>query len=196
VLWGIANKEFWDGGGLVLTLYTATVLRQRDLTFQGRTLMKSNFARALLILGATLVLTLAPLQAEASHCSTAATAGNWAYTYTGTIFTANGPLPAASVGHFHQDAAGNITGSQARSVAGQSGVEDIAGTMAVNKDCTASATIAVLVNGQLLRTAVIAGVYDNNLNHLRFIFQSLMLPDGTNVPVVITIDGNRLVTRN
>jgi|SRR5713226_8929275 len=41
---------------------------------------------------------LAPLQAEASHCSTAAAAGRWAYTYTGTIFTQNGPLPAASVG--------------------------------------------------------------------------------------------------
>ncbi len=41
---------------------------------------------------------LAPLQAETSHCSTAAAAGKWAYTYTGTIFTQNGPLPAASVG--------------------------------------------------------------------------------------------------
>src|ERR1700686_203014 len=55
---------------------------------------------------------LTPLQAEASHCSTAAAAGKWAYTYTGTIFTQNGPLPAASVGHFSEDAAGNITGSQ------------------------------------------------------------------------------------
>jgi hypothetical protein len=139
---------------------------------------------------------LAPLQAEASHCSNAAAAGNWAYTYTGTIFTQNGQLPAASVGHFSQDAVGDITGSQARSVAGNSGVEDIAGNVTVNKDCTSTGTIDVLVNGQVQRTAVLAGVYDNNGNHGRLIFQSLKLPDGTNVPVVITIDANRLFSKD
>src|SRR5436309_9637564 len=85
-------------------------------------------------------MALTPLQAEASHCSTAAAAGKWAYTYTGTIFTQNGPLPAASVGHFTADAAGNITGSQTRSVAGNSGVEDISGKTSLSKDCTGTAT--------------------------------------------------------
>jgi hypothetical protein len=139
---------------------------------------------------------LTPLQAEASHCSTAAAAGKWAYTYTGTIFTQNGPLPAAAVGHFTADKAGNLTGSQTRSVAGNSGVEDISGTISVNKDCTATATINVLVNGQLQRTAVLAVVYDNNVNQARGIFQSLVLPDGTNVPVVITTDNTRLFTED
>ena len=158
--------------------------------------MKSNFVRSLLVLGAVLVVTLAPLQAHAVFCSTASTAGSWAYTYTGTIFSPAGPLPAASVGHFKQDVGGNIAGSQARSVAGQSGLEDISGTISVNSDCTASLTINVLVNGQLQRTAVLAGVFDSNGNHVRVIFQSLTLPDGTNVPVVITVDGNRLVSRD
>lgn len=158
--------------------------------------MKTNFARALLVLGATLALTLVPLQAEASHCSNAGQAGNWAYTYTGTIFTQNGALPTASVGRFSQDAAGNVTGRQTRSVAGNPGVEDISGNVAVNKDCTATATINVLVNGQLQRTATLALVYDSNRNHARMIFQSLSLPDGTNVPVVLTIDANRLVNRD
>jgi hypothetical protein len=159
--------------------------------------MKSNFTRPLLVLAATFVVAMAPLQAHASACSNASTAGNWAYTYTGTIFSPNGPLPAASVGHFSQDAAGNVTGSQARSVAGSSGVEDITGSVSVNKDCTATATIQVLVNGQLQRTAALALVYDNNGNHARMIFQSLILPDGTtNIPVVLTIDANRLVPRN
>ncbi len=154
--------------------------------------MKTNIARALLVLGATFILALAPLQANA--CSTAGLAGKWAYTYTGTIFTPNGPLPTASVGRYHQDTAGNVTGSQARSVAGNSGLEDITGTVTVNGNCTATATINVLVNGQLQRTAVLALVYDSNGNHVRMIFQSLTLPNGTNVPVVITIDGNRLVS--
>jgi hypothetical protein len=158
--------------------------------------MTTNCARALLVLGASFILALVPLQAEASRCSNFGQAGNWAYTYTGTIFTPNGPIPAASVGHFNQDAAGNITGSQARSVAGSSGVEDIAGSVAVNRDCTATATINVLVAGVLQRTAVLALVYDNNKNHARMIFQSLTLPDGTNVPVVLTIDANRLFSKD
>jgi hypothetical protein len=157
---------------------------------------KTNLVRALLVLWAIFIVALAPLQAETRHCSTASTAGNWAYTYTGNIFTQNGPLPAASVGHFHQDATGNVSGSQTRTVAGDSGVEDIAGTVSVNKDCTATATINVLVNGVLQRTAVLALVYDSDRNHLRMIFQSLTLPDGTNVPVVLTIDGNRIVSRD
>jgi hypothetical protein len=158
--------------------------------------MKITFMRTLLLLGAVLTAVMAPSQANAAQCSTASTAGNWAYTYTGTIFTPAGPLPAASVGRFHQDAGGNIAGSQTRSVAGQSGVEDISGTISVNSDCTASLTINVLVNGQLQRTAGLAAVFDLSGNHVRVIFQSLTLPDGTNVPVVITIDGNRVTSKN
>ena len=157
--------------------------------------MKTNALRSLLVLGVVLSATLLPSQANAAQCSTASTSGNWAYTYSGTIFTANGPLPAASVGHFHQDLSGNITGSQTRSVAGQSGTEDISGTVSVSGDCSASFTINVLVGGQLLRTAQLAAVYDGSGNHVRAIFQSLTLPDGTNVPVVITIDGNRVTLR-
>jgi hypothetical protein len=158
--------------------------------------MKTTFVRTLLVLGAVLTAAMAPSLANAAQCSTASTAGNWAYTYTGTIFTPAGPLPAASVGRFHQDSRGNLSGSQNRSVAGQSGVEDTSGTVSVNSDCTASATIDVLVNGILQRTAALAVVYDSSGNHMRAIFQSLTLPDGTNVPVVLTIDGNRVTTRN
>jgi hypothetical protein len=157
--------------------------------------MKHNFAHAL-ALAAVFVMALAPLQAHANRCSQASAAGNWAYTYTGTIYTTDGPLPLASVGHFKQDAAGNVTGSQTRSVGGDAGVEDIAGNITLNNDCTASATIKVFVNGQLQRTAVLALAYDNDGNDVRGIFQSLTLPDGTNVPVVITIDGNRLFTQH
>jgi hypothetical protein len=157
--------------------------------------MKHNYAHVLLVMATALVLALIPAQAQA-HCSNASAAGNWAYTYTGTIFTQSGALPAASVGHFKQDAAGNVTGSQTRSVAGDAAVEDIAGNIALNKDCTASSTIKVFVKGVLQRTAVLALVYDNDGNQVRGIFQSLTLPDGTNVPVVITIDGNRLFNKD
>jgi len=158
--------------------------------------MKCRLVKILPLLLALAVLSIAPLQAEASHCTNASTAGNWAYTYSGTIFTPNGPLPAASVGHYNQDSAGNITGGQVRSVAGDSGPEDISGNVTVNRDCTATGTINVLVNGQLIRTAVLALAYDSDQNHVRMIFQSLTLPDGTNVPVLLTVDGNRLISKH
>ena len=158
--------------------------------------MRTPFTYALLLLAAVVVLALVPLQAQASQCSNAGTVGSWDYTYTGTIFTQNGPLPAASVGHYKQNGAGKISGSQTRSVAGDSGVEDISGNVTVNKDCTGTATIKVFVNGQLQRTAVLALIYDSDGNHARMIFQSLTLPDNTNVPVVLTIDGNRLFSKH
>jgi hypothetical protein len=146
-------------------------------------------------LGVTLVAVLTPLQAAASQCSLAAAAGKWAYTYTGTLFTPSGPVPVAAVGHYTLDFSGNLSGSQVRSVAGNSGTEDIAGTATINKDCTATATIGVFANGQLQRTGVLAVAYDSNMNHARGIFQALTLPDGTNVPVVITSDNSRMFTR-
>ena len=141
----------------------------------------------LVVAFAVLLLTAAPN--VYAGCSNASTTGNWAYTYTGTIFTPNGPLPAASVGHFFQDSTDNVSSSQTRSVAGSSGVEDISGTVSVNKDCTGTGTINVFVSGQLQRTATIALVYDSDTNHLRGIFDALTMPNGTNVPVVLAIDG-------
>ena len=155
--------------------------------------MKRNIARATLVIlpFAVLLASVAPA-AHADACSNASVAGDWAYTYTGTLFTPNGPVPLASVGHFRLDRSGNLSGSQVRSVAGSSGTEEIAGAVSVNSDCTASSTISVYVNGQLLRTGNIPFVFDNNRNHTRAIFQSLTLSDGTNVPVVITVEGNRI----
>jgi hypothetical protein len=158
--------------------------------------MKNHIAFALLVLTVAVTAVLAPVEAWASPCNLANTAGNWDYTYTGTIFTLNGPLPAAAVGHFHQDSAGKISGSQTRSVAGNAAAEDISGTISVNSDCTATATVNVLVNGELQRTAVLQGVLDNNRNHGRDIFQSLTLADGTNVPVVLTADLSRITPRD
>ena len=158
--------------------------------------MQTNVGRTLIVLSAVVLVSLAPLQAHASRCSNANTAGDWAYTYTGTIFTPAGPIPAASVGHFQQDISGNVSGGQSRSVAGSPGVEDISGSVTVNKDCTATATVNVFVAGQLQRTTTLALVYDSKGNHVRMIFQSVTLPDGTNVPVVITMDGNKLFTKD
>lgn len=141
------------------------------------------------------VVVLAPALASAG-CNNPALAGSWDYTYTGTIFTPGGPLPLASIGHFRMNQSGNLSGSQARSVAGASGTEDINGTIAVGRDCSATSTVNVLVNGQLQRTSNLALVFDSDGKHVRGIFQSLTLSDGTNVPVVITIEGNKINSNN
>ena len=157
--------------------------------------MRAHLMRILAVAGA-IAATLAPSQAAAARCSLSGTSGSWAYTYSGTIFTPAGPVPAASVGRFFQNVEGNVTGSQTRTVAGASGVEDISGAVSVNGDCSAMATIEVLVNGQVVRTALLALVYDNNQKNARGIFQSLTLPNGTNVPVVITIDLARVFSKD
>jgi hypothetical protein len=149
-----------------------------------------------LVVAWAMAATFAPSQASAARCSLSGISGSWAYTYSGTIFTPAGPVPAASVGRFSQDAGGNVTGSQTRTVAGASGVEDISGSVSVNGDCSATATVNVFVNGQLIRSAALALVYDNNQKHARGIFQSLTLPNGTNVPVVITLDFARVFPKD
>ena len=149
------------------------------------------------LLAILLLLVLAmTLKLHAAHCSTAASAGKWAYTYSGSIMTPNGPLPVAAVGHFSADAAGNTVGSQTRSVGGASGVEDFSGTFNVSNDCSGTSIINVFVNGQVQRTAVLALVFDKNQSHARGIFQSLVLSDGNNVPVVITLDYNKLFPKD
>jgi hypothetical protein len=151
-------------------------------------------ARVVSALG--ILLSVAVPSLRGATCSKESVAGKWAYSYTGTIFTPNGALSAAAVGHYTADASGNLIGSQTRSVAGSSGQEGIAGTFTVNADCTGTAIINVFINSQLQRTAVLAVVYDNNMNHARGIFQSLVLPDNTNVPVVIISDNTRVFPRD
>jgi len=157
--------------------------------------MSQNVVRLQFVLAVVCALTLISLPAQAGQCSRASLAGSWDYTYTGTVFAPD-PLPAAAVGHLHQDAQGNITGTQTHTLAGQTEVEDISGTATVNSNCTGSGTISVYLNGVLLRTATLNSAYDSNGNHGRLIFTSLTLADGTVLPVVITVDTSRVFTGN
>ena len=156
--------------------------------------MKRNLTHVGLVVTAICIASMLPLQAQAVQCSQATVAGNWAYTYNGTIFVPS-PLPVAAVGHAHLDSGGNVTGSQTHTLAGQTEVEDTSGTYTVNKDCTGSMAITVSVNGQLLRTATLNVAYDSDENHARMIFTSLVLSDGTNLPAVITLDASRVTTK-
>src|SRR5947208_13986769 len=103
--------------------------------------MQIRFARAFALLAAVVVVWVAPLSAREA-CTTASTAGAWAYTYTGTIYSPNGPIPAAAVGRFKGDAYGNISGSQTRSLPGSSAVETVGGNISVNPNCTGAIDVS------------------------------------------------------
>ena len=86
--------------------------------------MKSNSARTTLTIlsFAVLLATLAPA-ADASTCTMASVAGNWGYTYTGTLILPTRPVPVAAVGRYTVDLNGNISGTQTRSVGGDTAQE-------------------------------------------------------------------------
>jgi hypothetical protein len=117
-------------------------------------------------------------------CSIHQLTGQWGYSYVGSITAGPAAGPAASVGSFTEDAAGNISGSQTRSFNGDIAEETLNGTITLNPDCTAVATINVYLNGALERSTVLNAVYVDNERAFRAIF--------TMPYTVITIDGKKI----
>jgi hypothetical protein len=157
--------------------------------------MKRNIARTTLVILSvvTLYLGLVPAAQAAEHCSTAQAAGNWGFILTGTLIPPSGPVLGAAVGTLAIDHAGNFTGTEARNVGGGFvGDETIIGSLTVKSNCTGTVTAKIYEKGVLVRTVVLAIVFVNESNKFLMVQDSLTLPDGTNIPVVVTLEGNRL----
>ena len=92
---------------------------------------------------------------------------------------------------FNLHADGTLVGTEARSVGGDFANETLVGTWTVNGNCTFKLTAKVFVSGVLVRTSVLVGVLDENMTEARDVQESLTVPDGTNVPVVITFEARR-----
>src|SRR3974377_2198235 len=73
-------------------------------------------------------------------CSTAATAGDWAFTDTGSII---GIGPFGAIGTFTLDEAGNVVGEQTNSVNGNVSRLTFSGPYTVNADCTGSSNLDI-----------------------------------------------------
>ncbi len=155
--------------------------------------MKRNLARTTLgIVFFAALVSLAPA-AQANGCTMSDVAGKWGYTCTGTIILTAGAIPAAAVGRFALDAIGNISRTQIRNVGGSVAAETIKGTGTVNADCTATYKVDVYDGaGNLLRTAVLAGVFVDNATELRAMFASLVLLNGASLPTVITVNAKKV----
>ncbi len=155
--------------------------------------MKRNIARTtLLIAVAALCLSLAPAAQANQKCSNAKAAGTWGFTLAGTLILPTGPVPGAAVGRLSMDAAGNVSGTEARNVGGDFANETITGAWTVNSDCTGTLTANVYESGVLVRTSVFAFVLVDNMSKIRAVQELLKGPDGTPIPAVITVDGNML----
>jgi len=156
--------------------------------------MKRKIVRAtlLMISLATFCVGMAPAVQAAEHCSNAKAAGTWGLTLTGTLILPTGPVPGAAVGRVRIDADGDVSGTEARNVGGGFANETLTGSLTVNSDCTATLTVNIYELGVLVRTSVLAAVFVDDSNKVRMVQESLTLPDGTTIPVVITVDGIRL----
>jgi hypothetical protein len=143
---------------------------------------------------ATLFMGLARvMQAQGDNgCSTFTAAGEWGITLTGTLILPTGAVPGAAVARLTLDAAGSLSGTEARNVGGGFANETITGTWTVNSDCTGTTTVKIFESGVLVRTSVLSLVFVDNLRELRGVQQTLVVPGGTSIPVVITINGKKL----
>jgi hypothetical protein len=160
--------------------------------------MKHKIVRATLLMVslATLCQGVVPAVQAAETCSYAKAAGAWGFTLTGTLILPTGPVPGAAVGRLRLGTAGNVSGTEARNVGGGFANETITGSWTVNADCTGTLTANVYESGNLVRTSVLALVLVDNSSKIRAVQESLTLPDGTNIPAVITVDGNKLFRGN
>ena len=130
--------------------------------------------------------------AHGQQCSTTSLAGNWAFSYSGTVILPSGAVPVASVGMFRSRADGTVSGSETRSIGGDVADETITATYGVSPNCKATFHFKVFDSGILARTATVTVVYDNNGRSARGIFSGLVLADGTVLPNIITVTASRI----
>jgi hypothetical protein len=134
--------------------------------------------------------------AQEGSCSTASLSGTWGYTFTGTLMlpAPTGAIPFGGVGRATFDADGNVLNSQFSSVNGVVTPSTVEGTITVNSDCTGTIQVNIYdQNGNLLRTSQWFAVVADNVNEIRAILTSLVVPSsGTSVPPVVTMVNKRI----
>ena len=158
--------------------------------------MKRNFASTMLaiVFFAASAVTAAHARDD-NRCSNAIASGNWGFTTSGTVFLppTGVAVPVVIVGRFTLDSAGNVTGTQTRSLNGTIAQETFTGTITVNLDCTATFAVSVFHSAVLNRTATLDLVFLSSLREYRGVFTSAISePSGTSIATVLEMDGKKL----
>jgi len=166
--------------------------------------MKRKIVRTISFATLVFVLTaLAPAQEwpgnDASHrhqpptCTMAGRAGEYGYTWTGTMFFPTGAVPVAAVGRGTFDEEGNFEATQTVSRGGTISPLTVKGTYTVNPDCTGTITASVYdQSGNLTSKVTWATVSVNNMTEAQATMTSMVTANGTNVPVTITSNTKKL----
>jgi hypothetical protein len=142
-----------------------------------------------------LVLVVAMPTAFGETCSTAKAAGSWGFKLAGSLLPPSGAVLGAGVGAVTVDAEGNLAGGEARNVGGGFATETLLGTWTINPDCTGNAAFSIYESGTLVRQTSFSLVFVDDMRGGYAVEQALVLPDGTNLPAVITVDLTRISRR-
>jgi hypothetical protein len=163
-------------------------------TWIRRKTMKRNIVSTsflILFAGAFLASTTAPAQATTGACSLSRAAGNYGFSDTGTIV---GIGSRAAVGTLNFDAAGNIAGKVTASLSGNISTTNLSGTYSVNSDCGGTANFGESdQSGNLILTASVQIVWDDNMREARFLFTSVTLANGASLASIVNGDARKLV---
>jgi len=156
--------------------------------------MKRNIVRRMLLnlSFAAALATLLPT-AYGQSCSLARAAGTYAFNDSGTVV---GVGPRVASGIFTLDAMGNLlNGKATSSLNGAIAQEAFSGPYTVNADCTGTFALEVFdpSSGKLLFTATLDLAWDDNMREVRFIFTSVVEPNGTALTTVTNGDARKMV---
>ena len=154
--------------------------------------MRQNLLyRTLMMVSFGLLLSAFVPVAQATTCSAETVKGNWGLTLSGTLLVPTGPVPVAAVVRATLKLDGTVSGGEGRNVGGQYADETMTGSFTVDSDCTGAATVSFYQDGQLVRTSTLTMIFDDNSKQVRMVQKSLVLPDGTALPVIVLVEGRK-----
>ena len=154
-----------------------------------RNIVCASFFLSIFLLG----MTAAALSQDDGKCTMIGRAGDYGFTWTGTMILPSGPVPAAGVGASTFDAAGNMWGTQTTTINGSVSKRMVRGTYTVNPDCTGTLdTSSYDESWNLVNKSTWVGVSVDKMNETRLIMTSMERADGAKIPVAITLNGKKL----
>jgi hypothetical protein len=117
------------------------------------------------------------------ECSLATLHGGFAFTFTGTAHTAEGPFPRAGIGRLEFDGHGNLVGTNTTNADGTVLRRTLVGTYTVEADCTGS--IAITFTDEVGGQATFDVVIDDDGTEYRTV--STPPPDAMNPATLISV---------
>jgi len=146
--------------------------------------MKRNMIWTMLFV-ATLLLSMAAAASAKDGRTCSVAAGEWGFTWTGTLIIGTSGVPAAAIGKSSFDSEGNFSGTLTSSIGGAVSQDEMTGTYTMNPDCTGTMTVNIL--GAVSRIATWDFVIDDNGKESRAIMTSMVIVGGPPVKPVVTM---------